>query len=140
MALRIYYDNVKYRLKGSRKSLKFIEKVIRSENWIPGDLNFIFTDDISLKVINKEFLNHNYFTDVISFNYSTGYKLNGEIYISCETVKRNANIYKEIYKIEIVRVMIHGVLHLVGYNDRSAGEKVEMRRMEDYWLKDFKDL
>lgn len=120
--------------------MKFIEKVIRSENWIPGDLNFIFTDDISLKVINKEFLNHNYFTDVISFNYSKGHKLNGEIYISCETVKRNANIYKEIYKIEIVRVMIHGVLHLLGYNDRSAGEKVEMRRLEDYWLKDFKNL
>ena len=72
MSIRIFYDNTDFRLKGSRKTCRVMEKVIRKEGKISGDLIFIFTDDETLRKINVEFLNHNYFTDVITFNYNDG--------------------------------------------------------------------
>jgi len=135
--IRLFYDNVKYRLRGSKKALDNIEKVIRSENRISGDLNFIITGDKELIIINRKFMKHNYFTDVIAFGYELNEKVNGEIYISIETVKRNSYNYKVSLKSEILRVMIHGTLHLCGYEDRNPDEKSIMRKMEDKWLLHF---
>jgi rRNA maturation RNase YbeY len=127
-------------LKGWRKIKKLIEKVISDEKKASGDLNFILTDDITLKKMNVKFLKHNYFTDVISFDYGVGKKMNGEIYISIDTVKRNALNYKVSYNSELVRVMLHGVLHLCGYKDKSFEEKNEMNRLEDSWLKRLEEI
>ena len=123
-----------YRLKNSKECLKLIEKVIRSEKKLPGDLSFIITTDDKLIDINREFLDHDYFTDVIAFNNNDKEIVNGEIYISLDTVRKNAHNYKVSLRNEMLRVMIHGILHLCGYTDNSIKEKETMKFKEDKWI------
>ena len=135
MSIQIFYDNIYFRVKNWRSIKKLIEKVISEEGKISGDLNFILTNDDILKGINIQFLKHNYYTDVISFNYGDNNIITGEIYISIDTVKRNANNYKISYNTELIRVVIHGVLHLCGYDDSNEKEKKKMKGLENFWLK-----
>ena len=134
MSIRIFYDDIKYRLRKSKKAISIIKKVIMDEKKIPGDLYFVITSDKELLKINREFLNRDTLTDVIAFDYVEGKNINGEIYISKETVKRNADNYKISLREEILRVMIHGTLHLCGYNDKKEEEKSIMREKEDIWI------
>lgn len=134
MRIRIFYDDIKYRLRNSRKTIKLIEKVIIGESKIPGDLRFIMTTDEKLLKINREFLKRNNYTDVIAFNYNEKKTINGEIYISIDTVRQNAHDYNVSLKEEVKRVMLHGILHLCGYNDKTDEEKKIMRIKEDQWI------
>ena len=113
----------------------WLKDVIINEDKIPGDIHYIFLSDSGLLKINKQFLNHHDFTDIITFPLSESKKIiRGEIYISLDRVKENASLIKvDLYR-EIARVLVHGVLHLLGYNDHSEEEKYEMRSKEDYYL------
>lgn len=134
--MRIFYDETNYRLRKAKECLRFIEKVIRSEKMLTGDLSFIITSDKKILEINRKFLNHNYYTDVIAFGYNKGKVINGEIYISIDTVKINADNYKVSLRSEVVRNMIHGTLHLCGYEDKSKSEKSVMKKIEEKYLRD----
>jgi len=131
---KIYYKNVKFRL-GKTKDIKnWIVQVIRSEGRRTGDLNFFFMTDTEQREINREFLGHDYYTDVIAFNYSRGGTISGEIYMSIDTIRKNSQIYGTRLREEILRVMLHGTLHLLGYEDKNEAGKRQIRRKEDYYL------
>jgi rRNA maturation RNase YbeY len=135
--IRFVYDQIKYRIHKAEEIRKFLGKVITEENKTPGDLLFIFTNDDSVRNINKRFLEHDYNTDVISFDYSSGKIVNGEIYISIDTVRRNALEYRVTVAEELLRVMIHGVLHLCGYRDGNKVERDLMFERQEKSLKEF---
>jgi len=139
LSIRIFYDKVSFRIKGWKKVIKVIEKIILNNGKTTGNINVIITDDETLKEINVQFLKHNYYTDVITFDYSIGNAVSGEIYISIDSVKENVLNYNVSLKEEIRRVIIHGILHLVGYNDKIKKEKVVMKANEDFWLGRFED-
>jgi len=134
LSIRIFYDDTSYRYKGWKILANLITRVIAKEGKVSGDLSVIITNDESLKKINVQFLEHDYYTDVITFNYNSGNVVNGEIYVSLDTVKINALKFGVSLWNELTRVIIHGVLHLIGYDDKTASEKEEMREMENYWL------
>ena len=136
LKIKFFYDRINYRIKRSKEVRNLIEKVIRKANKIPGDLNFIITNDKIVRKLNIEYLDHDYFTDVIAFDYSENVILNGEVYISIDTVKKNAVKYKVSLNSEIIRVIIHGTLHLCGIDDKSREEKNIMRELEDKWIKE----
>jgi probable rRNA maturation factor len=134
LSIKVFYDEVSFRLKGWRKIKRIIEKVIGESNKISGDLSFIITNDEKVLDINIKFLSHNYYTDVIAFDYSSGNHINGEIYISIDTVSENALKYQVSLNEEVNRVIIHGVLHLLGMDDKTENQRKRMKKHEDFWL------
>lgn len=100
-----------------------------------GNLNFIFCTDLYLLKINKEYLNHDYYTDIITFNYCEDNIISGDIFISIDRVEENAKEYNVNFNIELSRVIIHGILHLIGLNDHSENEIKEMREAENTCLR-----
>ncbi len=135
MKILFFYDEISFRLRKSAPLKELISEVIRGEGKTPGDLIFILTGDAKILTVNREFLKHDYFTDVITFDYCSGNTVNGEVYISIDTVRGNANNYNVSFKQELTRVVIHAVLHLCGYDDKSDDDRRIMRMREDYWLK-----
>ncbi len=113
------------------KLIAWIEDVIESESKKIGEINYILCDDEYLLKINQDFLNHDTYTDIISFDNSLGNMLNGDIYVSVERVKDNADKFKVSIEEEMRRVLIHGVLHYCGYKDKSDEEAALMREKED---------
>ncbi|MBT8262763.1 MAG: rRNA maturation RNase YbeY [Bacteroidia bacterium] len=112
----------------------WIRGTIMSEGYKLGEITFVFCDDSYLLEINKEFLQHDTYTDIISFDYSLGKEVHGEIYISIERVQENAVEFETQFRDELHRVIIHGVLHLCGYNDKETNDKVLMRTRENECL------
>jgi rRNA maturation RNase YbeY len=109
----------------------WLSRVILSENKNEGEINYIFCDDEYLLEINQQYLNHDTLTDIISFDYSVGNELNGDIFISIQRVVDNALDFKVPFLEELKRVMVHGVLHYCGYKDKSVDDERLMRSKED---------
>lgn len=113
---------------------RWLTAVAAEEQKRVGELSFIFCSDDYLLDINRRFLNHDYYTDVITFDYSEDGCIVGDIFISIDTVRVNAEEYRQGFENELYRVMVHGVLHLCEYKDHSDTEKQLMRAKEDYYL------
>lgn len=123
-----------FKVPAPRKTAHWIESVASRENFKITGINYIFCSDAELLAINKRYLHHSTLTDIITFDYSEGRDLEGEIYISVERVKENAAKYKTSFEDELRRVIIHGVLHLMGYRDKKPTEKARMREKEEACL------
>ncbi len=123
-----------FSLKTEPKVIKCIELLAKEELREIGGIAFVFCDDNYLHKINLEFLKHDTFTDIITFDYSAGNEIISEIYISVDRVADNAKKYSQTFEDEIHRVIIHGVLHLCGYKDRLAEDKQIMRDKENHYL------
>ncbi|SDS42122.1 rRNA maturation RNase YbeY [Winogradskyella sediminis] len=113
---------------------RWISNTITEENCREGEINYIFCSDDYLHKLNVDFLDHDTLTDVISFDYSVGKELHGDIYISVDRVKENASDFQVSFKDEIARVIIHGVLHYCGYKDKTDADEKVMRSKEDHYL------
>jgi probable rRNA maturation factor len=118
----------------------WITAIAGNEDFKTGSINFIFCSDTHLLEINKQYLNHDYFTDIITFDYTEGKRLAGDIFISIDRVVDNAKEYKAPFDDELHRVIIHGILHLMGYKDKSAADEKQMRQKENGALSLLKSL
>jgi probable rRNA maturation factor len=114
---------------------KLIEHIFVLENKKLGEIEIVFLKDPEILKINKEFLQHDYFTDVIAFGYNQKGLISGDICIGIECVSRNAAKYKSSFKEEVIRVIVHGILHLIGYEDKDPEGKKRMKKKEDFYLK-----
>lgn len=112
----------------------WITQTIDKEGFKLGELNYIFCSDEQLLEKNIEFLNHDTYTDIISFDYTMGKLVSGDIFISIDRIKENSKTFNTSFQDELNRVMIHGVLHYCGYNDKTDDDKPLMRSKEDYYL------
>ena len=113
---------------------KWIMEVIKAENKQIGEINCIFCDDEYLLEKNKTYLNHNTLTDIITFDYSEKDEISGDLFISIERVRENAKIYNVTFELELSRVLIHGILHLIGFGDKTDEEIKTMRQKENFYL------
>lgn len=138
MPIHFSNNEITFNLKNKTKLKDWIKTVIEKEKLTLGELSYVFCDDESLLKMNQQFLDHNTYTDIITFDYREAKIVNGEIYISIERVRDNATTYKTTFENELHRVMIHGVLHICGYKDKTKAAKELMRKMEDSSLKKLK--
>lgn len=138
MAVRYYTDDCPYRLPEKRRTTAWLREVAASEGYELGDVNYIFCSAERLLQMNKEFLQHDYFTDIITFDYSDrkgSGVVSGDVFIDVETVADNARIYGYTKLEEMRRVVVHGVLHLCGQKDKTPRANAQMHRKEDKYLK-----
>jgi probable rRNA maturation factor len=126
--------DVSYRLSDKKRLRQWIGDAIIRENCSPGEIDIIFCTDKYLLELNKEYLQHDYFTDIITFDYSTENMISGDLFISLDRVKDNAIKLKVTFVEEIQRVIIHGVMHLCGYKDKTSIAKTIMTKKEDFYL------
>ncbi len=136
--VRYYNDSCTYRLPEKRRTSAWLREVAEAEGYILGEVNYIFCSAERLLEMNREFLKHDYFTDIITFDYSDrrGTRVvSGDIFIDVETVADNARQYGATRLEEMRRVVVHGVLHLCGQKDKSPRDNAQMHRKEDKYLK-----
>ena len=135
--INFYTEEVVFPALNFKDVKQWIKKIIENHKFKLGDVSIIFCNDEYLLSINKTYLNHNYYTDIITFNYNNKNVLSGDIFISVDTVKLNAKEFAVTESDEFLRVIIHGILHLLGFNDSNDEEKLEMRRKENESLELF---
>lgn len=131
MSIIYQTEDVKEPLLKKRIITKWIKDVAATYQKKVGDVAYIFCSDDKILEVNKEYLQHDYFTDVITFDYSEGDIINGDIFISLDTVKSNSEQFGTNYSDELNRIIIHGVLHLCGINDKASGEREHMTECEN---------
>ncbi len=129
-----YHSECDFQLKDEQSITKWLKYAINTENKELGEINYIFCNDQYLLKKNQKYLQHNTFTDIITFDYTEENRLSADIFISIERVKENAITFAVLFETELKRVIIHGVLHLMGYKDKSKEDAETMRSKENFYL------
>ena len=132
-----FHYETDFLLENTESFIRWIKNVILEENKELGKVNYIFCDDKYLLGKNIKYLDHDTLTDIITFNYCEGDMISSDIMISVERVMENSSIFENSFSEELNRVMIHGILHLIGYNDKTDSEKEIIRKKEDYYVNKF---
>jgi rRNA maturation RNase YbeY len=130
-------ENIKVPQFSRRLVSKWIKSVASDFNKRVGDIAYIFCNDEKILEVNNQYLSHNFYTDIITFDYSDNKTISGDIFISLDTVSSNASEFETDFKNELYRVIIHGILHLCGIKDKTDEEQTGMTKYEDYYLKLF---
>ena len=139
MSIQYFNEDIAFPKVKKRITSSWIKHVISIEEKRVGDISFIFCSDEYLLDVNRKFLNHDYYTDIITFDDVEGNVINGDIFISVDRVKENSIEFETSFDNEVHRILIHGVLHLLGYKDKAKKDKHLMTEKEDLYLKLFND-
>ena len=129
-----YFEDTDFLFRGKTLNNRWLRLVAESEIRRIGDISIIFCSDNYILNVNQQYLQHDYFTDIITFNYCEGDKLSGDLFISVDTVRENAIEYGTEFSEELHRVIVHGILHLIGYDDHEEEDIMMMRKKENYYL------
>lgn len=132
--IRYFNEDIKFVLKQKLLNNRWLKTVAGSEMRRIGDINIIFCSDNYILDVNMKYLEHDYFTDIITFDYCEKGILSGDLFISIDSVRENASFYGTDFEDELNRVMVHGILHLIGYDDHSENDIAQMRAKENYYL------
>ena len=132
--IRYFCEDLKFEYRDRRFNNRWLKLVAGSEICSLGDINVIFCSDPYILSVNLQYLGHDYYTDIITFDYSQKPVLSGDLFISIDSVKENAEFYGTEFQEELHRVIVHGILHLIGYDDHTPEDTKVMRAKEDYYL------
>lgn len=132
--IRYFTEDVDFAFKGKSVHNAWLKAVSEEEGRRLGQISVIFCSDPYLLEINRKYLGHDYYTDIITFDYSESDTISGDLFISVDTVRSNAEYYSADFKDELDRVIVHGVLHLIGYDDHTDEQSAEMRARENHYL------
>lgn len=133
--IRYFCEDIKFTYKNKLANNRWLKMVAGSEIRKIGDINVIFCSDNYILDVNMKYLQHDYFTDIITFDYCEGKVLSGDLFISVDSVRENSIEFGTDFEEELHRVIVHGVLHLIGYDDHTEEDKKLMRQKENYYLK-----
>ena len=133
------FEDVSFNLPDKDALVSWIKSAIENEQKELGNITYIFCSDEYLWNMNKQFLNHDYYTDIITFDYVKDNVISGDLFISYDRIKDNAEKFNVLRETELLRVMIHGVLHLVGYDDLTDEDEIEIHKREDFYLERWKN-
>jgi rRNA maturation RNase YbeY len=136
-SIHFYFSDRSFSLKERKRLKSFIEKKIRLLGKKTGEVSIVFCSDKTLLDLNRRFLKHDYYTDILTFDFCQGNLITGEIIISLDRVRENAKKFNQSVNEELHRVIFHGILHLLGVSDKSKAEKKKMTIAEDSWLKEY---
>lgn len=129
-----YFEDIDFKLRHKTRIKEWLRLVAESEVFTLGNISVIFCSDNYILDINQKYLQHDYFTDIITFDYSEGGRISGDLFISVDSVRENSVEYGTEFEDELHRVIVHGILHLIGYDDHTEDEIKTMRSKEDYYL------
>jgi probable rRNA maturation factor len=134
LAVNFFVDGVNFKPKQTLKIKTWLKNVAAEEGFQVGTLNYVFCNDEYILETNRQYLQHDYYTDIITFDYTENKKISGDMVISIDTVKSNAEMIEVDENQELCRVIVHGVLHLCGYKDKTEDEEKKMREKENYYI------
>ena len=129
-----FISETNFKIKSIKKTRKFIKSVIEKEKKNPGKISFVFCNDSFLHKLNLTYLKHDNLTDILTFDYSNTHTISGDIFISIDRVKENSVLFENTFYEELHRVMVHGILHLLGYKDQNKKQKLLIREKENFYL------
>ena len=140
MSIVFHKEEIEVHLPMEKQLMQWLKGVAETEGKQIKQMNYIFCDDEYLLEINKQYLNHDFYTDIITFPYKQGHEIESDIFISVDRVRENAVLYKTDFDRELLRVIAHGLLHLMGYKDKTEEEEKTMREKEDWAIEMFYEL